>query len=1115
VSRDRAFAFALLLKKLAVPMGMLALLGAGAVSSAGCSSTSTPGQTTGTGGADGRGGGGAGSTSITTSTGGCTTAEQCPGTDTDCRKRSCAAGVCGFEDAPAGVATSAQTAGDCQASVCDGMGATTTQGDDTDVLDDKNDCTDDVCVEGAPVNKPRASGAACASGGGKVCDGASKCVECVDAAGCATGVCSQSSCVPASCLDAVKNDKETDVDCGGPDCNPCADGKICVVGPDCVDTICTGGLCAKATCADAAKNGGETDVDCGGGLCDGCGPDLGCKVDADCVGGSCSGTTCLPTCTDAVKDSGETDVDCGGPTCGVCADGKACAVAADCKSKVCSGGACQIASCTDGAKNGAESDVDCGGPCGPCAPTQACNGPADCATSVCTGKVCQGAVCNDGAKNGTESDVDCGGLCATKCAAGKACGAGGDCASLVCAGGVCKGSFCGDGVQNGAEACDDGNALSGDGCSATCAIEAGFTCVGAAPTVCKATCGDGIQAGPEQCDDGNTTTGDGCSSACAVEIGFDCSGSPSVCLTTCGDGKKASSEACDDGNGIPNDGCTACAINAGFTCVGTSPSVCKATCGDGIKAGAEQCDDGNTAAGDGCSATCTVQSGFVCTGAAPSVCATTCGDGVQAGPEQCDDNNNASGDCCSAQCKIEAGCELEINDASATANDFAALQVGGKINGFIKTIGDRDFYAFVVPAKAIGKITATTVNNFLGIACTSNTIDTLITLYTAAATSVTSNDDVNATTNYCSTITAASLVPGTYYVAVEASTLASLKTFAYTLQADLQLAICGNGVVEAPEQCDMGPNCAADCTLIPVCGDGNVTGAEACDDGNVVSGDGCSATCTWETVAEVEPNDTTANANANAPVAGTTMLSGTFASATDKDTFKVNVATAGVIRFEVFDSTGHDCTTMPTSTLALLNSAGTVITQDTTSSEIVIQGGIKTCAALVVYVAPGSYYLQAAAGAVGTYLLQARFEANAGNEVEPNDTQATATALPGKDTFIYGGHQSASDTDYFAITVPSGNSIRAEVVEGDTIETCESLEVDSLLTLFNASAVSLVTDDDDGRGYCSGIDGTGATPRDSGAHNLTAGTYYLQLKSSTLATATQAQFNYRLALTVR
>ncbi len=75
--------------------------------------------------------------------------------------------------------------------------------------------------------------------------------------------------------------------------------------------------------------------------------------------------------------------------------------------------------------------------------------------------------------------------------------------------------------------------------------------------------------------------------------------------------------------------------------------------------------------------------------------------------------------------------------------------------------------------------------------------------------------------------------------------------------------VCGNGIVEAGENCDdgnltNGDGCSSTCTVqvgfsctgnpsvcFTVCGDGVVAvGIEQCDDGNITNGDGCTSTCT-------------------------------------------------------------------------------------------------------------------------------------------------------------------------------------------------------------------------------------------------------------------------------
>jgi len=82
----------------------------------------------------------------------------------------------------------------------------------------------------------------------------------------------------------------------------------------------------------------------------------------------------------------------------------------------------------------------------------------------------------------------------------------------------------------------------------------------------------------------------------------------------------------------------------------------------------------------------------------------------------------------------------------------------------------------------------------------------------------------------------------------------------------LDTAHCGDGALDAGEQCDdgnvtSGDGCSTICQLedgwscptpgqpcqrTATCGDGLVQGSEQCDDGNMASGDGCSSTCSVE-----------------------------------------------------------------------------------------------------------------------------------------------------------------------------------------------------------------------------------------------------------------------------
>ena len=114
--------------------------------------------------------------------------------------------------------------------------------------------------------------------------------------------------------DGVQNGGETDVDCGGgtalgsDGAPPCATSQKCLANTDCQSQICTAlGTCAAPTPTDGVKNDSETDVDCGGALfaaggfnpaSDGappCADAKGCALDSDCLSGFCSvlSNTCV------------------------------------------------------------------------------------------------------------------------------------------------------------------------------------------------------------------------------------------------------------------------------------------------------------------------------------------------------------------------------------------------------------------------------------------------------------------------------------------------------------------------------------------------------------------------------------------------------------------------------------------------------------------------------------------------------------------------------------------------------------------------------------------------------------------------------------------------------
>ncbi len=127
---------------------------------------------------------------------------------------------------------------------------------------------------------------------------------------------------------------------------------------------------------------------------------------------------------------------------------------------------------------------------------------------------------------------------------------------------LCTDNICGDGKKYlEFEQCDDGNTENGDGCSSTCVEEVCGNGVISPTEQCdngvnnadtKActllctdnVCGDGMNyIGVEQCDDGNTESGDGCSSACLVEV-------EAICGDNICDVKQESTSTCPQDCGL-------------------------------------------------------------------------------------------------------------------------------------------------------------------------------------------------------------------------------------------------------------------------------------------------------------------------------------------------------------------------------------------------------------------------------------------------------------------------------------------------------------------------------------------------------------------------------------
>lgn len=144
------------------------------------------------------------------------------------------------------------------------------------------------------------------------------------------GIAIDTSLKPLNCTNGVKDERESDTDCGS-SCDPCILGKKCAVNGDCKSNFCNSGVCSAPKCDDGIKNQEESDTDCGG-VCKKCQDNKACSSSNDCESRYCSFGFCKQqeSCFDSILSPGESDTDCGGHCPVKCLDGKACSLNEDC-----------------------------------------------------------------------------------------------------------------------------------------------------------------------------------------------------------------------------------------------------------------------------------------------------------------------------------------------------------------------------------------------------------------------------------------------------------------------------------------------------------------------------------------------------------------------------------------------------------------------------------------------------------------------------------------------------------------------------------------------------------------------------------------------------------------
>jgi cysteine-rich repeat protein len=412
-------------------------------------------------------------------------------------------------------------------------------------------------------------------------------------------------------------------------------------------------------------------------------------------------------------------------------------------------------------------------------------------------------------------------------------------------------------------------------------------------------CGDGIPATTigEQCDDGNMTDGDGCSATCQLETGSyanEVEPNDSSTMATSVDGFDGGVGAIEPAGDIDewsvtvtvagssiiakmSDGLGHCP-NQGWNPEMKLLSPTGATLATDHTSGLMGCPAimpsgypaaSNLAVGtyivrvDSQGGTGTAHQYVVDVHASPP----GCGDGVVQPGEQCDDGNTTDGDGCSSTCAFEGNLipETEPNDQTSQANPLGAA------DGFLASLSsalDKDAFSFDVATA--GQSVVVTVDDGVG-HCPAS-FDARVRLFSPVGATIADFEGTTANSNGgpCVLISpgntsgAGNLAAGTYLVYVEAA--GQMPVPQYVVRIKVQAPGCGDGLIQAGEQCD---------------------------DGNNVPGDGCNATCQSESPYEVEPNSTRATATALWP--GTTSWIGSINPVGDVDVFVFETTTAGPI----------------------------------------------------------------------------------------------------------------------------------------------------------------------------------------------------------------------------
>jgi hypothetical protein len=205
-------------------------------------------------------------------------------------------------------------------------------------------CLDPTCEQGCCGTTFKARGQGCPSG---VCDGAGKCVTCDAELYCPaqSTLCVVNECQASGCGTKLASAGTTCKDEGGRVCDGAGKCVACNVPEDCpvLANECDARTCDAHVCGSKHADLGTT-CTAGGKVCNGAGTCVGCNGNSDCdtdAGtGACHYTkVCVPPqCADGTKNGAETGIDCGGDDVACpprCPDSQGCSANGDCQSGFC------------------------------------------------------------------------------------------------------------------------------------------------------------------------------------------------------------------------------------------------------------------------------------------------------------------------------------------------------------------------------------------------------------------------------------------------------------------------------------------------------------------------------------------------------------------------------------------------------------------------------------------------------------------------------------------------------------------------------------------------------------------------------------------------------------